>query len=252
MLVQENFSKTKNKTGQCFPVKSKVTCKNWAHLDEEKKIGLNSHSRASCTQPFNYSKANPKETSFALSYLCETCSRNRDVPVFFSVPFAPKSVYFILYLVNKLIYWGALNLYNVAITLMVHLNSLNFAWPSFSKFPERMFGSFEQVCNFVKSAKTSRKVVDWKLNQVWIGSNFCPTSIWLFLTFSLFSKKLDSVETFSSNFCLTFAQHSFWVKLIIQNCLNGPLITPLVTVVTSYRIIWWSCCWLATWLGSVK
>ena len=55
MLVEENFSKTKNKTaekitGQCFPVKSKVTCKNWAHLDEEKKFGLNSHLRASCTQ----------------------------------------------------------------------------------------------------------------------------------------------------------------------------------------------------------
>ena len=27
-------------TGQCFPVKSKVTCKNLAHLDEVKKYGL--------------------------------------------------------------------------------------------------------------------------------------------------------------------------------------------------------------------
>ena len=57
MLVEENFSKTKNKTaekitGQRFPVKSKVTCKNWAHLDEEKNFGPNSHLRASCTQPF--------------------------------------------------------------------------------------------------------------------------------------------------------------------------------------------------------
>ena len=62
VLVEENFSKTKNKTaekitGQRFPVKSKVTCKNSAHLDEEKKFGLNSHLRASCTQPFNYDVA---------------------------------------------------------------------------------------------------------------------------------------------------------------------------------------------------
>ena len=57
MLVEENFCKTKNKTaekitGQRFPVKSKVTRKNCAHLDEEKNFGLNSHLRACCTQPF--------------------------------------------------------------------------------------------------------------------------------------------------------------------------------------------------------
>ena len=57
-LVQENFSKTKNKTaeknrGQCLPFKSKVTCKNWAHLEAKQKTGLKSHLRGSSTQPFN-------------------------------------------------------------------------------------------------------------------------------------------------------------------------------------------------------
>ena len=40
--------KTKNETaekiiGQCFHVKSKVTCKNLAHLEEKKNNGLKSH-----------------------------------------------------------------------------------------------------------------------------------------------------------------------------------------------------------------
>ena len=37
----------------CFSMKWKATCRNWAHLDEEKQFGLKSHLRASCTQPFN-------------------------------------------------------------------------------------------------------------------------------------------------------------------------------------------------------
>ena len=40
--------------GVCFSMKWKATCRNWAHLDEEKQFGLKSHLRASCTQPFNY------------------------------------------------------------------------------------------------------------------------------------------------------------------------------------------------------
>ena len=38
----------------CFSMKWKATCRNWAHLDEEKQCGLKSHLRASCMQPFNY------------------------------------------------------------------------------------------------------------------------------------------------------------------------------------------------------
>ena len=40
--------------GLCFSIKWKATCRNWAHLDEEKQFGLKSHLRACCTQPFNY------------------------------------------------------------------------------------------------------------------------------------------------------------------------------------------------------
>ena len=55
---KKNFSKTKNRTadkitGQCFPVKAKVTCQNLAHLDKEKKFSLKSHLRGCCTKPFN-------------------------------------------------------------------------------------------------------------------------------------------------------------------------------------------------------
>ena len=39
--------------GLCFSIKWKATCRNWAHLDEEKNFGLKSHLRACCTQPFN-------------------------------------------------------------------------------------------------------------------------------------------------------------------------------------------------------
>ena len=31
--------------GSCFSMKWEATCKNWAHLDEEKKFGLKSHLR---------------------------------------------------------------------------------------------------------------------------------------------------------------------------------------------------------------
>ena len=41
--------------GLCFSIKWKATCRNWAHLDEEKNLGLKSHLRACCTQPFNCS-----------------------------------------------------------------------------------------------------------------------------------------------------------------------------------------------------
>ena len=40
--------------GVCFSVKWKATCKNWAHLDKEKKFGLRSHFCGYCRQPFNY------------------------------------------------------------------------------------------------------------------------------------------------------------------------------------------------------
>ena len=40
--------------GLCFSIKWKATCRNWAHLDEEKNFSLKSHLRACCTQPFNY------------------------------------------------------------------------------------------------------------------------------------------------------------------------------------------------------
>ena len=40
--------------GLCFSIKWKATCRNWAHLDEEKNFGLKSHLRACCMQPFNY------------------------------------------------------------------------------------------------------------------------------------------------------------------------------------------------------
>ena len=36
----------------CFSIKWKATCRNWAHLDEEKQFGLKSHLQACCTQPF--------------------------------------------------------------------------------------------------------------------------------------------------------------------------------------------------------
>ena len=39
--------------GLCFSIKWKATCRNWAHLDEEKQFGLKIHLRACCTQPFN-------------------------------------------------------------------------------------------------------------------------------------------------------------------------------------------------------
>ena len=39
--------------GLCFSIKWKATCRNWAHLDEEKNFGLKSHLQACCTQPFN-------------------------------------------------------------------------------------------------------------------------------------------------------------------------------------------------------
>ena len=41
-------------TGRCFPFKSKVTCKNWAHLEAKQKTGLKSHLCGFSTQPFNY------------------------------------------------------------------------------------------------------------------------------------------------------------------------------------------------------
>ena len=40
--------------GVCFSMNWKATCRNWAHLNEEKKFGLKSHLRASRTQPFNF------------------------------------------------------------------------------------------------------------------------------------------------------------------------------------------------------
>ena len=43
--------------GLCFSIKWKATCRNWAHLDEEKQFGLKSHLRACCTQPFNSAKS---------------------------------------------------------------------------------------------------------------------------------------------------------------------------------------------------
>ena len=43
--------------GLCFSIKWKATCRNSAHLDEEKNFGLKSHLRACCTQPFNYSSS---------------------------------------------------------------------------------------------------------------------------------------------------------------------------------------------------
>ena len=49
---ERETSKLKNK-GVCFSIKWKATCRNWAHLDEEKQFGLKSHLRACCTQPFN-------------------------------------------------------------------------------------------------------------------------------------------------------------------------------------------------------
>ena len=60
---------------------------------------------------------------------------------------------------------------------------------------ERMLGQFEQVCDFVKRPEKSRKLVElkWESNQVWIASNFCPTLILVIP--SLFSIKLDRVET---------------------------------------------------------
>ena len=41
-------------SGVCFSLKWKATCKNCAHLDEEKKFGPKSHLRGSSTQPFNF------------------------------------------------------------------------------------------------------------------------------------------------------------------------------------------------------
>ena len=43
-LENEKQNSKKKNTGQCFPVKSKVRCKNLAHL-EAKKTGLKSHLR---------------------------------------------------------------------------------------------------------------------------------------------------------------------------------------------------------------
>ena len=42
--------------GLCFSIKWKATCRNLAHLDEEKQFGLKSHLRACCTQPFKCNK----------------------------------------------------------------------------------------------------------------------------------------------------------------------------------------------------
>ena len=39
--------------GVCFSLKWKATCKNWAHMDKEKKIGLKSHLSGYSTQPFS-------------------------------------------------------------------------------------------------------------------------------------------------------------------------------------------------------
>ena len=45
--------------GVCFSIKWKATCRNWAHLDEEKQFDPKSHLRACCTEPFNYYYNNP-------------------------------------------------------------------------------------------------------------------------------------------------------------------------------------------------
>ena len=45
--------------GVCFSMKWKATCRNWAHLDEEKQFGLKSHLWASCTQPFIWESPPP-------------------------------------------------------------------------------------------------------------------------------------------------------------------------------------------------
>ena len=61
-LFVENERETSNLNGGlCFSIKWKATCRNWAHLDEEKNFGLKSHLRACCTQPFNYNMIKPRD-----------------------------------------------------------------------------------------------------------------------------------------------------------------------------------------------
>ena len=77
----KNFSETKNKTaekitGQCFPVKSKVTCKNLAYLDEEKKFGLKGHLRGCCTKPFNCNQYySESDTEFVYQAGCQRLAK---------------------------------------------------------------------------------------------------------------------------------------------------------------------------------
>ena len=115
----------------------------------------------------------------------------------------------------------------VTLRLRIHLISffgmIGEIWAStscfFDKFEARMLGLFEQVCEFVESAEKSRKFVEWRSNKVWIGSNFCQTSIRL----SFVLKKCWVVSKLFEHFnqiCSTFARHSFDARH-----LNGPLIT---------------------------
>ena len=55
--------------GLCFSTKWKATCRNWAHLDEEKQFGLKSHLRACCTQPFNCNMLETKKFCYQRLYL---------------------------------------------------------------------------------------------------------------------------------------------------------------------------------------
>ena len=57
VLLLENEKQNSNEvTWQCFPFKSKVTCKNVAHL-EGKKISLKSHLGYLCGHSLNYGAA---------------------------------------------------------------------------------------------------------------------------------------------------------------------------------------------------
>ena len=54
LFVENERETSRLKWGAMFFYKVEGTCRNWAHLDEEKNFGLKSHLRACCTQPFNY------------------------------------------------------------------------------------------------------------------------------------------------------------------------------------------------------
>ena len=82
-----------------------------------------------------------------------------------------------------------------------------------------MSDPFELVCDFLETAE--KKLVKGKSNQVWIGSNFFPTAIRLFLC----PQKLDvwkPFEHFVQLLCTTS------VRYLLNECrakvLNGPLL----------------------------